>query len=407
MVLGAGMVGIATAIHLLDRGRSVVLVDRRDPAEETSYGNAGLIQAEAVMPYAFPQDLGIVLGVLMGRRTDARLHWPSFPWVAPWLVSYWRNGRPRAVTRTAEANAPLIARALPEHQALMARAGAEHLANASGYLRLVRTDTALAAEAKQAECTKARYGIPFTVLDKEALARAEPHLTGDLAGAIHQPTPVRVIDPSDLGKAYAALFAAEGGTFVYGDAMTLKDEAGRWTVQTVDGVIGAREAVVCLGPWSADLLRAHGKRVPLTVKRGYHMHYGSKGNAVLNHLVVDEANGFVITPNKRGIRLTTGAEFARRDAPPTPVQLTKAEPIARALFPLGERVETTPWMGARPCLPDLLPMIGPVPGKRGVWANFGHHHLGFTLGPATGRLLAEAVCGTAPYTPLAPYRLDR
>ncbi|MEM8856613.1 MAG: FAD-dependent oxidoreductase, partial [Pseudomonadota bacterium] len=406
-VLGAGMVGISTAIHLLDRGRSVVLVDRRGPAEETSYGNAGLIQAEAVMPYAFPQDLGVVLGVLSGRRTDARLHWPSLPAIAPWLVSYWRHGRSSAVAKTAEANAPLIARALPEHQALMARAGAEHLAVASGYLRLLRTEAALTAEASAAEKVRARFGIPFTVLDADELARAEPHLSGDLAGAIHQPTPVRVIDPSDLGKAYAALFAAEGGTFAHGDAMTLKEEAAGWTVAAEGGVVRARDAVVCLGPWSADLLRARGRRVPLTVKRGYHMHYAAKRNAVLNHLVVDEANGIVITPNKRGIRLTTGAEFARRDAPPTPVQLRKAEPIARALFPLGERIETTPWMGARPCLPDLLPMIGPVPGKRGLWANFGHHHLGFTLGPATGRLLAEAVCGTSPYTPLTPYRVDR
>ena len=85
----------------------------------------------------------------------------------------------------------------------------------------------------------------------------------------------------------------------------------------------------------------------------------------------------------KGIRLTTGAEFALRDAPPTPVQLDRVEPLAREIFPLGERVEAEPWLGRRPCLPDMLPVIGRRRGHEGLWLNFGHHHLGFTLGPST------------------------
>jgi D-amino-acid dehydrogenase len=108
-----------------------------------------------------------------------------------------------------------------------------------------------------------------------------------------------------------------------------------------------------------------------------------------------------------GIRLTTGAEFARHEARPTPVQLGKVEPLARALFPLGDRVEIAPWLGARPCLPDMLPMIGALPGHSGLWIDSGHHHLGLTLGPVTGRLLAEMMTGQAPFTDPRPYRADR
>jgi D-amino-acid dehydrogenase len=123
--------------------------------------------------------------------------------------------------------------------------------------------------------------------------------------------------------------------------------------------------------------------------------------------VLDIEYGYVLAPMTRGIRLTTGAEFAPRDAPPTPVQLAKVEPIARGLFPLAERVDEKPWIGARPCLPDMLPMIGPIPGRKGLWADFAHHHLGFTLGPVSGRLLAEMMTGEATFTDPSPYRIDR
>ena len=137
------------------------------------------------------------------------------------------------------------------------------------------------------------------------------------------------------------------------------------------------------------------------------MHYRAKGNATLNRAVLDTDNGYVLAPMRKGIRLTTGAEFARRDAPKTPVQLDKVEPAAKKLFPLEDRVDAEPWLGARPCLPDMLPAIGPIPGNPGLWADFGHHHLGFTLGPVTGRLVSELVTGASPFTDPTPYRPAR
>ena len=106
---------------------------------------------------------------------------------------------------------------------------------------------------------------------------------------------------------------------------------------------------------------------------------------------------------RAGIRLTTGAEFARNDAPSTPVQLERAEPIARKLLPLAERVDGAPWLGVRPCMPDMLPLIGRMPGQEGAWCAFGHAHQGLTLGPTTGRLLAEMMTGEAPFLNPEPY----
>ncbi len=407
VVLGAGMVGISSAIHLVDRGRSVALVDRRGPAEETSYGNAGLIQSEAVMPYVFPRDPSVVLQAAFGLRTDARVRWGALPKIAPFILAYARAGSVTSARRTALANVPLLTRVRSEHEALMDRAGARHHLREGGYIRVYRSPRDLEVAAKVDEALREEFGIDYAVWDTKRLAEEEPNLLRPLAGAVHHAAPARVDDPGEVGQAYARLFESLGGTFVNGDARTLARTDDGWTVATERGPINAREVVMALGPWSADVLDLVGVRAPLGVKRGYHMHYRPAGNAQLNHLTFDSDNGYVLAPMKRGVRLTSGVEFANRDDPSNYAQLNTAELEARAIFPLGERVDETPWRGARPCLPDMLPAVGAVAGQPGLFVNFGHHHLGFTMGPTTGRLLAEIMTGETPFTDPAPYRLDR
>jgi len=155
------------------------------------------------------------------------------------------------------------------------------------------------------------------------------------------------------------------------------------------------------------LTRALGYRLPLAVKRGYHMHYRAAGEARLNHPILDVERGYFMGPMRRGIRLTTGAEFALRDAMRTPVQLARAEPIARDLFPLAERLDVEPWMGARPCTPDMLPVIGAAPSHDHLWFAFGHAHHGLTLAAVTGRLVAEMATGVDPFVDPAPYAAAR
>jgi D-amino-acid dehydrogenase len=251
------------------------------------------------------------------------------------------------------------------------------------------------------------YGVESEVLDAEAIAVREPCLTGEFAGAVHWPAPGFVPDPGGLAKAYAALFQRRGGRFFTGEARTLEQDGDGWRVKGREGAVRARETVVALGPWSDLVFGPLGYSIPLTVKRGYHLHLAPRGNAVLNHPVLDSDLGYLLAPMNRGIRLTTGVEFARRDAPPTPIQLQRALPRAHALFPLGEPVETKPWMGARPCLPDMIPVIGRAPRHPGLWFDFGHQHHGLTLGPVTGRLLAEMMTGEAPFTDPAPYAVER
>jgi D-amino-acid dehydrogenase len=251
-------------------------------------------------------------------------------------------------------------------------------------------------------------GIGVVAMDREATIAAEPHLKPVFSGSVLWEDLRSVSSPEGVVKAFAAMLPGLGASFVSGDARSLREEPDGWSVEGDDvSRIVAREAVVALGPWSADIVRPLGYRLPLAVKRGYHMHYAAEGNATLTRPVLDEECGFVMSPMDQGIRLTTGAEFAKRDAPKTPVQLDAAKRDARTLFPLGERREAEPWMGARPCFPDMLPVIGPAPKHRGLWFAVGHQHQGFTLGPPTGRLLAEMMTGEAPFADPAPFSPER
>ncbi len=150
-----------------------------------------------------------------------------------------------------------------------------------------------------------------------------------------------------------------------------------------------------------------GLKLPMAFKRGYHRHFRAQGNATLARPVVDVAYGYLITPMEQGIRLTTGAEFAARDAAPTPVQFDRLMPAARALFPLGERADDKTWMGSRPCFPDSRPVIGRAPGIKGLWLAIGHAHWGLTLGPITGVLLGQMMAGETPFCDPAAYAAER
>jgi D-amino-acid dehydrogenase len=407
LVLGAGMVGVSAALHLQQRGRDVILVDKHERAgEETSFGNGGLIESASVFPYMFPRDFAQIFQYAINNAPQVRYQFSDLPVFLPWLVRYFLASSPDRALHSAMAELPLIQRSLIEHEALIAEAKVPDLLRRTGWIKLFRSDATLENAVRNFERAK-HYGVAGEVLDSKAIEAREPNLTGEFAGAVYFPAPGFVPDPGALAKAYAALFQRKGGRFVVGDARTLEQGAGGWRVAAATGAAVAREVVVALGPWSDLVFRPLGYSIPLGVKRGYHLHLAPRGNAVLHHPVLDSDLGYLLAPMNRGIRLTTGVEFARRDALPTPIQLRRALPRAHALFPMGDPVEAKPWMGARPCLPDMLPVIGKAPRHAGLWFDFGHQHHGLTLGPATGRLLAEMMTGETPFADPAPFAAER
>ena len=407
LVLGAGFVGLGAALALQARGRSVGIVDRLGAAAgATSFGNSGIVQSEAVYPYTFPRRPLELLNAALNLDPRAHIRHAALPALAPALWRYFRASAAGPRARSGQGLRALVAEAVGAHRDLIALAGAGALMREGGWIKVFRTAQGQArglAEAQEA----AAFGVRYEALDRDALLAREPHLTGPLIGGVQFGDPLTTSDPNALGRAYLDLFVARGGGFATGDAATLAPSGALWRVATEGGAWEARDVVVALGPWSDTLARRFGYALPFFVKRGYHMHYAPRGDAGLSRPVLDYERGYLVTPMARGLRLTTGAEFARLQDPPSPAHLNRMEPDAREIYPLAERRDAEPWMGSRPCLPDMLPVIGQAPRHKGLWFDFAHQHLGLTLGPISGRLLAELMTGEAPFTDPTPYALGR
>ncbi|MCK1468825.1 FAD-binding oxidoreductase [Bradyrhizobium sp. CW10] len=406
IVLGAGVVGVATAIHLQQRGWTVALLDRKEPGRETSYGNAGIVQSEALRPHPMPHDWGELAKIATGRTNDVRYRLSALPYHLGPLFRYWWHSFPARYARVSAAYAQIIAHAAPEHEHLIREAGAAYLIRRNGYRVLHRDQAAFEADVAAADALREAYGVKFGVMTSSDLQQAEPSLADTGIGGLHWLEPWTASDPGELVSAYARLFTRLGGRIHSGDAQSLSEiSSGGWTVTTNDGRIEAEAAVVALGPWSPDFLKRFGYRFPMVRKRGYHRHYADGSR--LDLPLYDAANGYVLAPMTKGMRIATGAELAAPDGKPDVTQLMRAEQAARKLIDLGRPVELKPWLGTRPCMPDMLPVLGRAPHQRGLWLHFGHGAQGFTLGPTTGRLVAELMSGEKPFVDTSPYRPER
>jgi D-amino-acid dehydrogenase len=406
IVLGAGIVGTSIALHLAKRGIAVALVDRAGAGEGTSYGNAGIIEGNTIFPAAFPSDSRTLAKIALKRSATASYHLSFLPTVAPWLAAFRAASEPARRLETARLMRPLFAHAVEEHTALSAEAGAERYFRRNGWLKLYRTDASFAGHARELDIAR-EWGIANVPLERDAALALEPSLAPAFRHAVHWTGAMSVSNPLAVTRAYAARYTALGGLVLTGDARSLHRSGSNWRVDTAEGPLDAGHAVLALGPWTPDVLGPLGIKLPLAVKRGYHRHFRPLGNANLSRPVLDADYGYCFAPMEQGVRITTGVEFAARDAAPTPIQFARVMPAARELFALGDAVEPQPWMGSRPCFADSRPVISQAPGKLGLWLAYGHSHWGLTLGPATGRLLSEMMTGAVPFCDPKPYSAER
>jgi D-amino-acid dehydrogenase len=391
IVLGAGIVGVSAAYAARQRGLSVILVDRREPGSETSYGNAGILSSGSILPLNKPSLFKALPAYLTNRH--AALRWdPAWAMAnIDWIVRFLANAAPSRVKPRAAALHGLIGASLKLHREWIVKADAAHRIRETGWLKAWRSD-ALAA-ARQEQAFLAEYGIDSRILDRQAISALEPNILPVYkVGLLHTQT-ASVDSPGEVVKAYARMFSGAGGEIRQSDIRAIVPDGEGWRV--ANDAISARHVVVALGPWSPDLLRPLGYRVPMAFERGYHREFKPNPARPLHRPIHDAEGSFLMTPMEQGIRITSGVELTSRDAPSSFAQLDAVIPVARGALEFGEPVGE-PWRGARPTLPDSLPMIGPAPRHSGLWLAFGNQHIGFTTGPATGAAIAAMIAGTAP-----------
>ena len=404
VVLGAGIVGVSAAYAARQLGLSVVLVDRREPGSETSYGNAGIISSGSISPLNNPS-LWRALPKYLGNR-HAALRWNP-AWVLrniDWVFRFLADATPSRIMPRATALHGLIGASLKLHRDWIVKAGAANRIRETGWLKAWRSDAVEAAKLEQA--LLAEFGIASELLDRQAISALEPEIIPVYkVGLLHSQT-ASVDSPGSVVKAYARMLSGAGGEIRQSDIKSIVPDGEGWRVVLADGEIFTRHVVVALGPWSADILRPLGYRVPLAFERGYHREFKPSPARSLQRPIHDADGSFLMTPMEQGIRVTSGVELTDRDAPSSFAQIDAVEPMAREVVEFGEQVGDT-WRGSRPTLPDSLPMIGPAPRHAGLWLAFGNQHIGFTTGPATGAAIAAMIEGMPPpfdATPFAPSR---
>lgn len=407
-VLGAGMVGVSCALALQRQGAHVTLLDRSEPGDETSHGNAGVITRSSLIPYNNPALWKSLPRLTLNNTAQLRynLGYMIRNWL--WVGKYLCNARQSQFNKTAPALNSLIGLSSGLHKQWIKEAGVPERLRDNGWLYVYRTEASFAAAA-WARRVYEQFDIDFEVLDSASLHLLEPSLSSIFERAVWVKDTMSVDDPRDVVRAYARLFVSRGGNLIRSDIRRIsKNINSEWVLQDATGRKRKTPSlVVAMGPWAVDMLLPLGIRVPMAFERGYHMNYAFNNGAILNRPFYDVGGGYVMAPINGGLRLSTGVELTDRNAPISTAQLDMAYLSAQQAFPVGARLDKTPWVGSRPTLPDCRPMIGAAPGHNGLWLAIGHQHVGYNTGPGTGQLLAALMEEAPPPIDPKPFAPDR
>jgi D-amino-acid dehydrogenase len=405
-IIGAGIIGIAAAYKLQEAGRSVLLIDRKGVAEETSRGNAGAFAFSDVLPMASSgilRKLPRWLGDPLGPLTIPPAYLPT---ITPWLLRFWRSGWRDKVEASITAQSALMRLAAAEMASLVAGAGLQSLVRSDGVLELYESEAELVAS-EPGWAARRSEGIGFEHVRGAGLAALQPGLSPRFVAGTFIPQWQTVSDPYDFAVAIAGAVQRRGGEVLHGEVTGLAAASGDVTVRLAEGrSLRAKSAVIAGGAWSRALTAPLGDKVPLETERGYNTTL-PPGSFDLRRQLTFGGHGFVITPLASGIRIGGAVELGGLKRPPNyaraDAMLKKAEAFLPDLKTEGGRV----WMGFRPSLPDSLPAIGRSRASPRIVYAFGHGHLGLTQSAATGKLVAELVTGAPPSIDLTAFSPQR
>ena len=406
VVIGAGIVGVCTAWHLMRRGANVLLVDRDEPGLGCSYGNAGAVSFGSVAPLAMPGVMRDALRMLLDQAAPLRIPLRYLPKAAPWLWRFVRAARPDEVQRIARTLSTLLANSMERHGEMLREIGAPEIIRRTGQLYLYPDEKWLRKDALSWTLRR-DHGLRVERLGRGDILALEPEVGPDYTVGLFTPDQGMSINPYRQVTAIASDFARRGGRIVRDRVVAIEVDSDR--VQTARGenaTYPANHVVVCAGAWSAQLLASLGYAIPLESQRGYHVTIASPGIGVTRTVVAADRKVF-LTPMEGGLRIAGTVEFGGLERAPN---RKRAEFLVRDLARVFPRAEIPAdwsfWMGHRPCLPDSLPVMGPS-RHRGLWLNFGHGHLGLTMSATSGDILARAICGEPSNIDLAPFSFEQ
>ena len=405
IVLGAGVVGVATALYLRRAGYEVTIIDPLPPAGGASYGNAGMISADTAAPIAMPGMLRKVPGWLRDSDGPLVVRPGYLPTALPWLLRWLREGRLARVLEVSDALRALHKDAFAHWQDLVGPRVFGDLIRRSGQIHLWDAEEEPPGAAVERRIRE-RHGLSAQTLTADDLRQMLPGLSRDVKRGLLVPGNGYTLDPARLVAAVADTFQREGGTIVAERALKIIPREGGHMVMTNIANRSAAKVVVATGAWSKALLGPLGISVPLETERGYHAMLPAP-SIEPRYTISYKSRGFGLTPMEGGLRAAGTVEFAGLDAPPDKTRAERLAEHARRLFPGLEHGQPRYWIGFRPSTPDSLPVLGAVPSHPGLFLAFGHGHFGMTGGPPSARLVADLMTGRPTAIDPQPYALGR
>ena len=406
LVLGAGIVGVSTALWLQRLGMQVTIMDREGFAAGTSYGNAGVLASAAVVPVTVPGLWKKAPSMLLNSNEPLFLKWSYLPRLLPFLLRYMSNANARDTRRIGEGLATLMYDAYEQHLVLAKGTPAEKFLRSGDYIYAYDSKQMFEKDAFSWN-QRRDLGFEDEELNADDLSVYDPQLAGRFSYAVRCPEHGQITDPGAYVSALGQTFIDNGGELVIAEAIDILLENGKAKAAVTNkGTVEADQIVLSTGAWSGPLSAKLGRKVPLESERGYHVEFVNS-NIQLRSCTMVASKKFAVNSMDGRLRCAGIVEFGGLNKGPSqgPIELLKRN--AHEIFPELEYDSVNVWMGHRPSTSDSLPLIGNYESVPNVWAGFGHQHLGLTGGPKTGRWLAQLITGETPNVDMKPYSPNR
>lgn len=390
IIAGAGIVGVSTGIWLRRKtDAQVTIIDRLPPGEGTSHGNAGVLAACSIAPVTAPGLVFKAPRMLADPNFPLFMRWGYLPKLVPWLVKYLGHANDTDTRRIAEGLATLVGDTVDQHKSLVAETEAADWVNESDYSFAYKDRAAFEADAYTWNLRRDAGFVP-EIREGNDVRAFEPNLAPSIGLLATMKNHGFIRDPGGYVKALAGVFEGLGGKIIRAEIKDFELTGDRITaVLTEAGPQPCDQAILATGVWSKRLMKKLGLAVPLEAERGYHIVFeGAQGGPT--HPVMIASGKFVATPMAAGLRCAGVVEFGGLEAGPAQRPLDLLRRQSKAAFPHLTFKKEVEWLGHRPAPADSLPLIGQL-RQSGIFAAFGHHHIGLTGGPKTGRIIAGLV----------------
>lgn len=431
VIVGAGIIGICSAIELQRKGLQVTLLDPNGLGTQASSGNAGHFASEQVFPLADPSLLPQLPKILLDSKGPFRVRPAYFMRALPWFLRFLLNMLPARAKKNSRLIRQLNERAISSYQELLAHCSLSERLQLSGSLLIFETTSA--EKIRKLHQSFVDEGVAVELLDRAAALQLEPNLADTVTSCLFFTEVGHTSNPAGLCTDLASHFLENGGQFyqVAVEEIIEQEQSVQLKVkEPIDGcqLVSFDRVMLCAGAWSKRFANQLGYKVPLDTERGYHLMVPKQN--LLQRPVASAERKFIMTPMSEGLRLAGTVEFAGLDAEPDYSRAEMLLPHAKALLSSsafnkpdngirgdvikGDNVEEgsvksdkAVWMGCRPSLPDSLPVMGPAPNHQRVYFNFGHQHLGLTWGAVVAKLMAQSLTGEKADIDLQPYSIAR